>query len=133
MQGSPARTLSVADAVFVIVGIVVVAGIFKTPALVAANSGSDAVMLLLWLAGGAVAVIGALCYAELASAYPSTGGDYHYLHRAFGRGPAFLFAWSRLTVMQTGSIALLAFVFGDYAAAALPLAGQHSASVYAAA
>jgi APA family basic amino acid/polyamine antiporter len=131
MQGSPARTLSVADAIFVVVGIVVGAGIFKTPALVAANSGSDAAVLLVWLAGGAIAAVGALCYAELASTYPSTGGDYHFLHRAFGRGPAFLFAWSRLTVMQTGSIALLAFVFGDYAAAALPIAGERSAALYA--
>lgn len=130
---SPARTLSVADAIFVIVGIVVGAGIFKTPSLVAANSGSDAAVLLLWLAGGVVATIGALCYAELACTYPSTGGDYHFLYRAFGRRPAFLFAWARLTVMQTGSIALLAFVFGDYAAAALPLAGAQSAVVYAAA
>lgn len=132
MQGSPARTLSVADAIFVIVGIVVGAGIFKTPALVAANSTSDAGMLAMWLAGGVVAAIGALCYAELATAFPSTGGDYHFLHRAFGRGPAFLFAWARLTIMQTGSIALLAFVFGDYAAAIVPIAGEHSASAYAA-
>jgi basic amino acid/polyamine antiporter, APA family len=132
MQHSPARTLSVADAMFVVVGIVVGAGIFKTPSLVAANSGSDAAFLLMWVAGGAIAAIGALCYAELASAYPSTGGDYHFLRRAFGQGPAFLFAWARVTVMQTGSIALLAFVFGDYAAAALPIAGDDSAAVYAA-
>lgn len=126
----PARTLSTADAVFVIVGIVVGAGIFKTPALVAANSASDAMMLLLWLAGGLIALIGALCYAELASAYPSTGGDYHYLFRAFGPRTAFLFAWARLSVMQTGSIALLAFVFGDYATELLSL-GEYSSAIYA--
>jgi basic amino acid/polyamine antiporter, APA family len=128
----PARTLSVADAVFVVVGIVVGAGIFKTPSLVAANATSDAAFLGVWLAGGVLALIGALCYAELASAYPSTGGDYHYLQRAFGRRLAFLFAWSRIAVMQTGSIALLAFVFGDYASAVLPLAGEASAALYAA-
>lgn len=127
----PARTLTTADAVFVIVGIVIGAGIFKSPSLVAANSGSELAMLLMWVAGGVVALIGALCYAELASTYPSTGGDYHFLLRAFGRGPAFLFAWARLSVMQTGSIALLAFVFGDYATEILPL-GPYSTVIYAA-
>ena len=55
-----------------------------------------------------MSLLGALCYAELASAYPSTGGDYQYLARAFGRRSAFLFAWARLCVIQTGAIALLA-------------------------
>ncbi|HEX2281431.1 MAG TPA: APC family permease, partial [Thermomicrobiales bacterium] len=65
--------------------------------------------------GGVVSLIGALCYAELAAAYPSAGGEYHFLTRAFGRGTGFLCAWSRLTVIQTGSIAILAFLVGDYA------------------
>jgi amino acid transporter len=73
------------------------------------------VALLAWLVGGLVSLLGALCYAELASAYPNTGGDYHYLTRAFGRKLGFLFAWARLSVVQTGAIALLAFVLGDYA------------------
>lgn len=128
---SPARTLTVADAVFVVVGLVVGAGIFRAPSLVAANTGSDFTMLALWVGGGLVALIGALCYAELASAFPSTGGDYRFLYRAFGRGPAFLFAWARMSIMQTGSIALLAFVFADYATALLPL-GPHSGVIYAA-
>src|SRR5688500_14024731 len=126
----PARTLSIADASFVIVGIVIGAGVFKTPALVAAHSTSDAIVLLLWGVGGAVALIGALCYAELASTYPSTGGDYHFLRRAFGANTAFLFGWARLAIMQTGSIALLAFVFGDYATKLLPL-GPQSPALYA--
>jgi amino acid transporter len=73
-------------------------------------------MLGAWVAGGLVSLAGAMCYAELAAAYPHAGGDYHFLLRALGRGPAFLFAWARLTVIPTGSLALLAFVFGDYAA-----------------
>jgi amino acid transporter len=127
----PPPVLSKADAVFIIVGIVIGAGIFKAPSLVAANTASDLTMLALWLAGGALALIGALCYAELSSTYPDTGGDYHFLRRAFGPHPAFLFAWARLSVMQTGSIALLAYVFGDYAAQLLP-AGEHAAAIYAA-
>ncbi len=128
---TPGRVLTTADAVFIIVGIVIGAGIFKAPSLVAANTASDWAMLAVWLAGGALALVGALCYAELSSAYPDTGGDYHFLRRAFGPHPAFLFAWARLAVMQTGSIALLAYVFGDYTAQLLP-AGDNAAAIYAA-
>jgi basic amino acid/polyamine antiporter, APA family len=127
---SPRPALRVVDAVALTVGLVVGAGIFKTPSLVAANAGSAQGVLWAWLLGGVVSVVGALCYAELATAYPHPGGDYHYLHRALGRGPAFLFAWSRLTVIPTGSVALLAFVFGDYASQLLRL-GPHSSALYA--
>ena len=127
----PVPTLASKDAVGMIVGIVVGAGIFRTPSLVAANVGSEFSFLLLWVAGGVVSLIGALCYAELTSTYPHTGGDYHYLTRAYGRPLAFLFAWSRVSVIQTGSLALLAFVFGDYASQLLRL-GEYSTSIYAA-
>ncbi len=127
----PRSTLSVLDGVAIIVGMVIGAGIFKTPSLVAANCTSVAEVLLLWLAGGAFCFIGALCYAELTSAYPHPGGDYHYLGRAFGNVPAFLFAWSRITVIQTGSIAMLAFLIGDYASEMGRL-GSYSSSLYAA-
>jgi amino acid transporter len=113
---SPRAVLSLRDAIGLIVGTIVGVGIFRTPSLVAEHAGSASVALLAWLAGGLVSLLGALCYAELASAYPNTGGDYHYLTRAFGRRLGFLFAWARLTVVQTGAIALLAFVLGDYAA-----------------
>jgi amino acid transporter len=119
------------DAIALIVGIVVGAGIFRTPSLVAANSTSEAVVLLLWGLGGLVSLIGAMCYAELASTWPDAGGDYHFLRRALGDWPAFLFAWARLTVIPTGSIALLGFIFGDYASQLLPL-GEHSSALYAA-
>ncbi|HEY5885584.1 MAG TPA: amino acid permease [Pyrinomonadaceae bacterium] len=127
----PVPTLASKDAVGMIVGIVVGAGIFRTPSLVAANVGSEGSFLLLWVAGGAISLIGAICYAELTSTYPHTGGDYHYLTRAYGKPLAFLFAWSRVSVIQTGSLALLAFVFGDYASQLLRL-GEYSTSIYAA-
>ena len=128
---APRPTLSLADAVGIIVGIVIGAGIFKTPALVAGNVDSTATLVLAWILGGLISLIGALCYAELASTYPDAGGDYHFLARAFGPRLSFLFAWGRLTVIQTGSIALLAFVLGDYASAVLPL-GAYSTPLYAA-
>lgn len=128
---APAKVLGLTDAVAMIVGIVVGAGIFRAPSLVAGNAGSEGAVLLAWAAGGVIALAGALCYAELATAYPSAGGEYHFLRRAYGGRLAFFLAWGRLTVIQTGSIALLAFVFGDYATRVLPL-GEHSAAKYAA-
>lgn len=130
-RGAPVPTLTLKDAIAITVGIVVGAGIFRTPSLVAANASSESVALLIWLAGGLVTLAGALCYAELATTYPHTGGDYHYLTRAYGRPLAFLYAWSRITVVQTGSVALLAFVVGDYASQLFSL-GTYSSSVYAA-
>jgi amino acid transporter len=127
----PQRVLSLIDVMAIIVGIVVGAGIFKTPSLVAANSESEGALLLAWLFGGAVSLAGALCYAELVTTWPHTGGDYHYLTRAYGRRVSFLFAWARMAVIQTGSIALLAFVFGDYSSQLLRL-GPYSSALYAA-
>lgn len=120
-RGHPTQTLSTLDAVLLIVGIVIGAGIFKAPSMVAQMSGDAGWMFAAWVLGGVISLIGALCYAELATAYPSPGGDYHFLNRAYGRSVSFLFGWARFTVITTGSIALLAFVFGDYMQQALPL------------
>ena len=111
---SPQRVLQPLAAVALTVGIVVGAGIFKTPSLVAGISGDAGWALVLWAVGAAISIAGALCYAELCTAYPHAGGDYHFLQRAFGRDLSFLYAWARATVINPGSIALLAFVFGDY-------------------
>jgi len=129
---TPANTLSAVDVTAIVVGVVVGASVFETPAVVAESAGSSAVLFGAWLLGGGISLVGALCYAELASAYPHAGGDYHYLRRAFGEEVGFLFAWARLVVIQTGSIALLAFVFGDYATELWAL-GPYSSSIYAAA
>lgn len=123
-------TLTLIDAIAITVGIVIGAGIFETPALVAQNAGSGMQVTLLWALGGAISLIGALCFAELSTAYPHPGGNYFYLIRAFGRPLGFLFVWARMIVLQPGSIVLLAFVFGDYATQILPL-GPLSASLYA--
>jgi basic amino acid/polyamine antiporter, APA family len=127
----PSPLLRGRDAVAITVGIVVGAGIFRTPPLVASGVSSEAALLLVWAAGGLIALIGALCYGELAAAYREPGGDYAYLRRAFGHHVSFLYAWARLTVIQTGSIAVLAFVFGDYASTVAPL-GPASPAIYAA-
>ncbi|MCX2738991.1 APC family permease [Pontibacter anaerobius] len=130
-SAAPKPVLGKVDAISMIVGIVVGAGIFRTPSLVAANTDGAAMFLVAWLLGGLVSLIGALCYAELTTTFPNAGGDYHFLTRAFGKKPAFLFAWARMSVIQTGSIALLAFIIGDYAAQIYSI-GELSSVVYAA-
>ncbi|GEO02454.1 amino acid transporter [Adhaeribacter aerolatus] len=127
----PKPILRMADAISLIVGIVVGAGIFRTPSLVAANTNSTTMFLAVWIVGGIISLIGALCYAELTTTFPNTGGDYHYITRAFGRRLGFLFAWARMSVVQTGSIALLAFIVGDYLTQIYSL-GAFSSVIYAA-
>lgn len=131
-SAEPRPALSVADAVAIVVGVVVGAGIFQAPSVVAFGAGGGGVFILAWVVGGLVSLIGALCYAELATTYPHVGGDYSFLHRAYGPQVAFLFAWARLAVIQTGAIAMQAFVIGNYATGLLPL-GTYSTPLYAAA
>src|SRR5262245_32998924 len=112
---APSRHISVTYVVMVAVAMVVGAGIFRSPAEIAANAGSAFWLFTVWIIGGAISLGGALCYAELATAFPNAGGDYHFLKTAYGREVGFLFAWARFAVINTGSIALLGFVLGDYA------------------
>ena len=128
---APRQTLSSWDGIAFLIGIVIGIGIFKTPQLVATFAGSTWAFMGVWLLGGLVTLIGALCYAELGSTYPHAGGEYHYLSRAFGRTVSILFAWARGTVIQTGAIAAVAFVYGDYASTIMPF-GPYSVAIHAA-
>ena len=128
--GQPRPTLTVYDAVAMIVGIVIGVGIFKAPSIVAGNVASETVFIALWLAGGVISLVGALCYAELGSSHPHAGGEYYFLSKAYGDWLGFLFAWARMPVIRTGAIAAIAFVFGDYASTLLPL-GAKSSALYA--
>ena len=128
----PLELLSVGDGIFLTVGMIIGALIFKAPSMVAGATNSPAQFLLAWLLGGAISLCGALVYAELASRHPHTGGEYVFLSEGMGRGVAFLFAWSRMTVIQTGAIAAVAFVFGDYATEIFSF-GKHSSALWAAA
>lgn len=117
----PLRLLSPLGAVAIIVGIVIGAGIFKTPSMVAGITGDMGWAITIWVAGALISLMGALCYAELATLYPHAGGDYHFLTRAYGKNVSFLYGWAKAMVINTGSIALLAFVFGDYMSKVVPL------------
>lgn len=125
------KGLSVLDASAILVGVVVGIGIFGFPPLVAQNAWSPFAYMAMWVAGGFLMLVGALCYAELGSAYPDTGGEYTFLTQAWGRKLGVLFAWARGTVIQTGAIAAVAFIFGDYAQRLFSL-GSHGAAWYAA-
>ena len=118
---APRQVIGLGEAIALIIGVVIGAGIFKAPSLVAGLTGQPGWMFAAWALGGLMSVAGALCYAELSTAYAHVGGDYHFLHRAYGRRVSFLFAWARFSVIATGSIALLGFVFGDYMQRVLPL------------
>ena len=83
--------------------------------MVARLAPKPAWLLGVWLLGGLLSLIGALCYAELATAYPKEGGDYVYLTRALGRPVGFLFAWCQLWIVRPGSIGAMAYVFAEYA------------------
>ncbi len=131
MSAAPRQLLSVTDGIFLNVGMVIGVGIFKAPSIVAGNTAGGTEFLLAWLLGGAVSLCGALVYTELSSRYPETGGEYAFLMHGLGRGAAFLFAWSRMTVIQTGAIAAVAFVLGEYASEIVRL-GEQSAAIYAA-
>lgn len=128
--GSPQPVFSNLNAIAVIVGIVIGIGIFRLPPLVAQNSVNEFQFIGFWIAGGVISLIGALCYAELVAAHPDAGGEYHFLRRAYGPSIGFLFSWGRMTVIQTGSIALIGFVLGDYATLLLDL-GPYSPAIYA--
>jgi amino acid transporter len=109
------KTLGLWDAVSIIVGIVIGAGVYETAPLVLANVSNPWTGLGVWALGGALSLCGALCYAELATTFPQSGGDYVYLKRAYGPLLGFLFGWTQLCVVITASIGAMAFVFADYA------------------
>jgi amino acid transporter len=120
-QPPAAARLGLWDTTSIIVGIIIGVGIFKTPASIFRDAGGPWLAVGLWLVGGLVSLVGALCFAELASTYPRSGGEYVYLTRAFGRPMGFLFAWTQLVVIRTaGSVSVVAFLFAQFAVQLLP-------------
>ncbi len=111
------RRLGLFDATMLVIGGIVGAGIFLTPAVVAQRVPTAAVAIGAWVLGGAVALAGALCFAELGAQRPLAGGGYVYLRDAFGRLPAFLYGWTQLLVINSGGIAAVAFTFATYSVA----------------
>ncbi|RAN82739.1 amino acid permease [Bacillus sp. SRB_336] len=116
-----ARRLNTWDAAMIVIGGVIGAGIFITPATVAQNTSSGLQVLVLWAIGGLLTLAGVLCYAELGARRPQAGGIYVYLREAFGLLPAFLFGWTMALINYPGSVAAVVTKFAVYFCRALGL------------
>jgi APA family basic amino acid/polyamine antiporter len=117
-----ARRLNTWDAAMIVIGGVIGAGIFLTPATVARHTSSSSELLILWAIGGLLTLAGVLCYAELGSRRPQAGGIYVYLREAFGLLPAFLFGWTMALINYPGSVAAVATMFAEYLCTAIGIA-----------
>jgi APA family basic amino acid/polyamine antiporter len=111
------RSLGLFDASMLVIGGIIGAGIFLNPAVVAQRVPSAGIAFLAWAIGGGIALVGALCFAELGARRPLAGGGYVYLRDAFGSLPAFLYGWTQLLVINSGGIAAVAYTFATYAVA----------------
>ena len=108
------RRLGLWDVTSLVVGIVVGTSIFRASTQVFQNTAGPWEALAAWLLGGGLSLVGALCYAELATTYTRSGGDYEYLTQAYGRWAGFLFGWAQLVAVWTASVGTMAYAFGDY-------------------
>lgn len=117
--GGLKRVLGPIDATCIVVGAIIGVGIFFTPSQVAEIAGSGRVALLAWAVGGAIALAGALTFAELGGLYPRTGGQYEILRDAYGPLPGFLYVFCNATAIQAGAIAIIAMVCSKHLAGAL--------------
>lgn len=118
---APKRQLTLLDSTCIIVGIIIGSGIYKSTPLIASNVASTSQLVGLWLFGGLMALVGALCYAELATTYPQSGGDYVFLTKSFGRRTGFLFSWAEFWIIRPGNVGMMAYVFAEYAMQIWPL------------
>ncbi|MBV8910999.1 MAG: amino acid permease [Gammaproteobacteria bacterium] len=115
------RSVSLMQTVAVSVGIAIGSGIFRVPAIVAAQLQAPAMMLACWVLGGIVALCGALTIAELAGALPRSGGMFAYLLESYGPLPAFVFGWSELIVIRAAALGAIATIFSEYLGYFVPL------------
>jgi len=108
------RGLSLTAAVMLVAGSMIGSGIFRKPATMADQLGSPELLIIVWIAAGLITFIGALCNAEVSGMIDATGGQYEYFRRMYGEFTAYLYGWSNLSVIQSGSQAAIAYVFAEY-------------------
>ncbi len=121
---SPRRQLTLLDSTCIIVGIIIGVGIYEITPTVASNVRDPLSLIAVWLLGGMISFVGALCYAELTTSFPEEGGTYVFLTRAFGRRMGFLFAWSDYWIVRPGNVGMLAYAFARYATKVQPLSND---------
>lgn len=107
-------TLGLFTTVSIIVGSVIGSGIFMKPALMASQLGSPQLLLMVWIGAGVLTLFGALTNAEIAGMITATGGQYIFFKRIYGNFVAYIYGWAIFSVIQTGSIASIAYVFSTY-------------------
>ena len=123
------RALGLWDSTLLVIGLVIGSAVF----LVTGGAGgvarllpSPGLLLLGWIAGGALSFAGALVYAELGAAMPRAGGQYVFLREAYGDLTGFLYGWTLFTVIHTGSLAALAVGYARYFGVFVPALGTDS-------
>lgn len=115
------RELGLFDSMSIVLGIVVGAGIFLVPNLIARAIDSAAWILTAWIVTGVLSFFGALAFAELGAMLPATGGQYVYLREAWGHLPAFLCGWTHFLISQSAGVAFLSVSFAIYLSYFVPL------------
>lgn len=109
-----ARRIGVVGATALVVSNMIGTGIFTTTGFLAADLGTPALVVSIWLVGGAVALAGALCYMELALNFPRSGGEYVYLSEAWGPAWGFIDGWVSFFAGFSAPIAAAALAIGAY-------------------
>jgi APA family basic amino acid/polyamine antiporter len=122
-EAGGASRIRLFDATMLVAGTMIGSGIFIVSADTARDVGAAGWLLLAWLLAGVMTLLGALCYAELASMIPAAGGQYVFLREAFGPLWGFLYGWTCFLVIQTGSIAAVAVAFAKFLGVFLPAFG----------
>jgi basic amino acid/polyamine antiporter, APA family len=112
--------LSLFDSLTIVAGTTIGSGIFIVSAGIAREVHSPALLLLVWIAASLMSLTGALTIAELAAMMPVAGGQYIFLRESYGGMCAFLFGWTIVAVVHTGSVAAVAIVFAKYLAVLVP-------------
>ncbi|HKR84206.1 MAG TPA: amino acid permease, partial [Terriglobales bacterium] len=118
------RSLSLLDAILLLVSGVIGSSIFLTAKDIAGPLPQPVLFLLVWMIGGIVSLIACFAFAELGAMFPDSGGQYLYLREAYGDLVAFLYGWMLFTIANAGSMAALAVASATYTGKIFPIVGQ---------
>ena len=112
--------LGLLDATTLVMGSMIGSGVFIVAADIGRQVGSPGLMMMTWVVTALMSIAGALCYGELAAAMPHAGGQYVYLREAFGPLSGFLYGWTLIAIVQTGTIAAVAVACAKFAGVFFP-------------